>query len=336
MEKGMKGMALVLILGLIVGICGCAGEQKEPIRLMEGTDFYEGVEYYKEPVKRGDLTEQIQIVSQFLPREEWELGFETGGLLLSALYVEVGDEVTEGEILAELDCSDLEEELFRLEAEQEKLYLRLDYLTKLSEIDKEYGGSGAEWKEELLQTEGSLEVTALKIQECEEKAKKRRIYAPMDGTVSYIAEYEEDQRSVRGEPFITVIDTELTLQALTTDGDYLYEGMPVEIMIRDEIYNGSVTEVEQIREDRYEASFYLEEPVQFPQGTRGIITIVLEEKEDVLYVPVKAIGEIDGKTVVFYEDENGLKAYKEVTIGYEADGKVEILDGLEEGDLVIL
>ena len=39
---------------------------------------------------------------------------------------------------------------------------------------------------------------------------------------------------------------------------------------------------------------------------------------------------------MFYEDENGLKAYKEVTIGYEADGKVEILDGLEEGDLVIL
>lgn len=324
------------MLGLTAGVCGCVGEQEEPVRLIEESDSYEGVEYYKEPVKRGDLTEQIQIVSQFLPREEWELGFETGGLLLSALYVEEGDEVLKGEILAELDCSDIEEELFRLDAEQEKLYLRQEYLRRLAAIEEEYGDAGYDWEEELLLTEGSLEVTALKIQECEEEIRKRRIYAPMDGTVSYIAEHEEEELSVRGDPFITVIDTQLTLQALTADGDYLYEGMPVEIMIRDELYNGSVAEIEQIREDRYEASFYLEEPVQFPQGTRGIITIVLEEKQDVLYVPARAIGEIDGKTVVFYENENGLKAYKEVTIGYEADGKVEILDGLEEGELVIL
>ena len=40
--------------------------------------------------------------------------------------------------------------------------------------------------------------------------------------------------------------------------------------------------------------------------------------------------------VVYYEDENGLKSAKEVTIGLQADNKIEITGGLEFGEAVIV
>lgn len=42
------------------------------------------------------------------------------------------------------------------------------------------------------------------------------------------------------------------------------------------------------------------------------------------------------KRFVYVQDENGLRAMAEVETGFEADGFVEILSGLEEGDAVIL
>ena len=39
--------------------------------------------------------------------------------------------------------------------------------------------------------------------------------------------------------------------------------------------------------------------------------------------------------MVYYEDENGLKTMKEVTIGETINNSVEILSGLEENEQVI-
>ena len=45
---------------------------------------------------------------------------------------------------------------------------------------------------------------------------------------------------------------------------------------------------------------------------------------------------MDGRKIVYYVQENGLKTYKDVTTGLETDGKVEIIDGLTEGEYVIV
>jgi multidrug efflux pump subunit AcrA (membrane-fusion protein) len=40
--------------------------------------------------------------------------------------------------------------------------------------------------------------------------------------------------------------------------------------------------------------------------------------------------------MVYYVDEEGMRAYKPVEIGIAANGMVEILSGLEEGETIIL
>ncbi|MNO05628.1 HlyD family secretion protein [compost metagenome] len=55
-----------------------------------------------------------------------------------------------------------------------------------------------------------------------------------------------------------------------------------------------------------------------------------------LYLPVSAVYEENGVSVVYVEDGDGFKSVKEIKTGFTAERKIEILSGLEEGDSVIL
>jgi cobalt-zinc-cadmium efflux system membrane fusion protein len=54
----------------------------------------------------------------------------------------------------------------------------------------------------------------------------------------------------------------------------------------------------------------------------------------ILAVPARALQEMDGKTVVFVPGAAGRFARREVTVGTEADGWVEVASGLQEGEKV--
>jgi len=74
--------------------------------------------------------------------------------------------------------------------------------------------------------------------------------------------------------------------------------------------------------------------LQFKLGMNGDIEIVLEEKENVLFIPISAVMERKEKRFVWLV-ENGKAAKKEVKVGFETDEDIEILEGLKEGDKVI-
>lgn len=74
------------------------------------------------------------------------------------------------------------------------------------------------------------------------------------------------------------------------------------------------------------------------KGTPGTYFMVDEVKEDVLMVPAEAIINFgNGKTIVRVLDEQGsTKGEKDVELGILSEGMYEVLDGLSEGDIVIL
>lgn len=74
--------------------------------------------------------------------------------------------------------------------------------------------------------------------------------------------------------------------------------------------------------------------LQFKVGMNGNIEIALEEKKDILVIPVSAVMEKKEKRSVWLV-ENNKAVEKEVKIGLETDEKVEILAGLKEGDQII-
>ncbi len=64
------------------------------------------------------------------------------------------------------------------------------------------------------------------------------------------------------------------------------------------------------------------------------VTVVLERKTDVLWLPPAAVRTFEGRKFVVVQEGAGQRSV-DVTLGIESDDRVEIVDGLEEGDVVV-
>ena len=60
------------------------------------------------------------------------------------------------------------------------------------------------------------------------------------------------------------------------------------------------------------------------------------QREDTIYVPKEAIITKNGETSVFVIDEDGKVTQRDVRIGLINDTEEEVIDGLDEGDVVVL
>ena len=70
-------------------------------------------------------------------------------------------------------------------------------------------------------------------------------------------------------------------------------------------------------------------------GELATVIITLEEKDDVLWLPPAALRTFQGRTFVVTQDEEGNQRRLDVRLGIESDDRVEILEGLEEGQTVV-
>ncbi len=77
-------------------------------------------------------------------------------------------------------------------------------------------------------------------------------------------------------------------------------------------------------------------PDDLETGASGYAKDIVDERKDVLYLPKSAISKMGDKDIVYCEDSSGFKVPVEVEVGLVADGKAEIVSGLNEGDAVIV
>lgn len=85
---------------------------------------------------------------------------------------------------------------------------------------------------------------------------------------------------------------------------------------------------------KVEVSF-LEGLEELRPGYQVDLKIITSKKENVLQIPDNALFKIDGEDYLFLV-KNGRANLQKVSTGLKVDRKVEILDGLKEGDLLIL
>ena len=64
------------------------------------------------------------------------------------------------------------------------------------------------------------------------------------------------------------------------------------------------------------------------------ITIVIEKRPDTLWLPPQAIRVFEGRRFVVVQEE-GFQQRVDIKMGIEGEDRVEILEGLEEGQVVV-
>ena len=75
---------------------------------------------------------------------------------------------------------------------------------------------------------------------------------------------------------------------------------------------------------------------KFVQGQYAEATITLDHKEGALAVPLQAVSRNGPETMVYVVDPSGKLDTRRVTLGMQTASDVEILSGVNEGEMVVI
>ena len=316
---------------------------------------YETVEYKQSAVIRGDLEQIVKVSCKYVPAKKEDLGFVLGGERINRIYVDNGDQVKAGEILADLVLNNLDDQIVSkeydirvLEAKKEHLGEDLELTLKKLKLQDASAirieETNETYEKQLQQIEDSLYINNLQLEALRKSLAERQIIASFDGSVTFSRDISDGERSVEGRSYITVADMNST--AFTVEGEealYFPVGTPVTLicnkteMTAVSVEPSALGIMETQEREKPIAYLKLDQPdPSLEDGDKGDISITVDSRTDVLYVTKDAVKTAEGKQFVYVLDENGLKAMQPVTVGLDNGKYVEIISGLSEGDSVIL
>jgi multidrug efflux pump subunit AcrA (membrane-fusion protein) len=73
---------------------------------------------------------------------------------------------------------------------------------------------------------------------------------------------------------------------------------------------------------------------RYETGDRVSLSIVVTERQDVLWLPPAAVRDFNGRKFVVVQTDR-VEQRVDVTLGIQGNGRIEILTGLEAGQLVV-
>jgi len=358
---GVLFFALNLSSLSVLSGCSDAAEEDNVVLLYDD----EGVEDVAGnlPAEYADVVSTMTVSCRYRAAVTQDLAFNVERARIDSVLVAAGEEVRKGQLLISL-VTDTD-----IEAERENLLYQIQRLQLLKEKtlhQKEYDITLAKFNsamdtpltdekkkalEETLDAiddryyftlqgyDDDISIATLKLQQLEAGNVDNNIYAGMDGIVEYIRDGLEGSQTVIGRTVITLKDPDdMYFYATdTTFFSYLDEGESVLININGS--NGESYEaVPELSDDGTSVRFILTgddaASASITEGTGGNIVLELGRKEQVLSVPLRAVHKAGDIAYVYVVDDDGYRHYREVQIGLEGDTRIEILSGLEAGDIV--
>jgi membrane fusion protein, macrolide-specific efflux system len=342
---------LITVSQLLTG-CGVLPEKEEP-KLSPILKEVETQDYNYVYVEQGDIVLKETIYCTYSQLNEESLSFPFTGKTIKNVYYSTGDTVKKGDLLAELDLGSTESDIKNLEYSIGKTNLLLSQAKELMSLDiekqqiiaKDLLLSEGERKQAISNVknqynqtinsyEDSLYISNMKLESLKEKCKSYRLYASMDGTLSYVKKNLEGSQTTKDDVLFTIIDNSTgAFKAETEFADKFKEGE--EVIVTKNNIKYPVKVMHSSTEENVVYFNLITPDLQLDIGNNGYVDLILDERLDTLYLPSSVIYKMNDSYYVYYIDETGVQNIKTVEIGIQGDGKVEILSGLNYNDAVI-
>ena len=362
----MRKNKLGIVFGIVTAcmLCGCtAAPEEDKIVLIE--DGVASIEYSMGITTVTDVVATKNVSCVYQQVSDWNGAFEVSGKQVAKVYVEKGDMVTEGQLLAELNISDTEQRIKDLEYQIARNKIRLEYLeqTRDSKIRQErfkydnYPG-WEEWEnisfeevEESIRLEYQYEIEdcqdeiasdEAKLPELMEARKTCKLYAGMDGQVTYIRNGLQGSYCWEGQTVITVMDDTKKVFEVKDVGYARYfmadtvTSMTINVGEGKGTYELVPFEMESWGESMYFSIKGGGADAAVSVGDSGTMKIVTGSKTEVLAAPALAVHRTDDREFVYVVGSSGLRELRWVETGLHGKDYVEIFDGLEEGEKVVI
>ena len=328
------------------------------------------VKYESSKVSKQNISTSITATGTIEPVTEVEVGTQVSGII-DKIYVDYNSVVKKGQLIAELDKTNLLSELSSAKSNMESAKSNMEYQKSNYNRYKELYSKGLvsadDYENAKLSYKQASEEYAIQ-KESVSKAQTNLGYAiitsPIDGIV-LSKEVEEGQTvaAAMETPTLFIIAQDLTDMQVIADVDEadiggVKEGQRVTFTVDafpDDLFEGKVTQVRQEATEESNVVTYEvvisapNDDLKLKPGLTANVTIFTNERDGVLAVPSKAlrfapnenllaegesITDCKGKDKVWMREGSIFKAVP-VKIGVTNGTYTEIISGLKEGDAVL-
>ncbi|UCC40451.1 MAG: efflux RND transporter periplasmic adaptor subunit [Candidatus Aminicenantes bacterium] len=351
MKKIMTAKILVvLFLFFTLFSCKPPGQQEEPQEEAFGAA---PVKVFK--VKKQRISEKLLYTGTIEAWKKTNITPDIGGKI-ARIHVEEGDRVRKGQLLAEMDTRAIRLQLKQAEAasavaeanynDAKRNNERMDRLLKEKAVSDQ---QHEKIKLAFEAAEAQLQQTRAALNLAQHNLDVSLMKAPFSGVIaSKNAEVGDVINPMMGgfstvSGVLTLMDfsrIKIEIDASHQDIVLIKKGQPALLKVAafpDEIFKGSVSLVN-LTADPSTKKFKVEVSVNNPDfvlrpNTFGEVTLEVSTHENALVIPQKAVLE---HTYVFVVRKDNIAERKEITLGLQNSDRIEIVQGLKEGDLVVV
>jgi RND family efflux transporter MFP subunit len=309
------------------------------------------------------VADAVRFDAEFRPFVEDELRAKISGYLTN-ITVDFGDKVKQGQLLAELLVPELKSELDRAVAAQKKAeadhyQADLEY-TRLRQVQKDHPNVTLVPQQDLDNAEAKDRATDAAIAAAKADVEKyqtlvgyTKIYAPYGGVITrryadpgalIQAGISSDTQSLPlvriSDNYLLRLDFPVSLQWVRE----IKEGTPVDVEVESlggKKFTGTIKRfTRRVETDTRKMLSEVEVPnpdLEIVPGMYAVVIVKVNQHSNALTVPLQAVSvSSQGRSSVYLVNSNDEIEDRPVTLGVETPFKWEILEGLKDGDRVII
>jgi HlyD family secretion protein len=185
-----------------------------------------------------------------------------------------------------------------------------------------------------------LERQKLLFKELQRQTKQLSVLSPITGKVGDLL-VEQKSSVDENQPLLSIVDLsglEVEVSIPESYADDLYSGMPAEINYNSQLFTGTINTISpEVKNNSVTGTIRFSQDI--PDGLRQnqqlTTRLMLESKENILKVKRGAFVQ-SGSGRLTYLISNGMAKRQPIQIGSIGINEVEIIDGLNEGDHIVI
>lgn len=325
MQNLPKLLCTAVLTGAIaITLSGCYFFPDEEPELEPPTLDVAEVVYSTYTAARKDIVSQTINSGYIVSNVEQECFFTQYTGQLKNIYVNPGDFVEEGDLIAEMNNGAIEHQLTIQQSRVE-----------LAQLYYNASGSAADRLQ--------LEIEQNTLAAYQDEYDGGHVYAPMSGQVSYVKTLNPGDEVNPYDVIVRIVDpARLCVSVTTTSVTDYYVGDEVQVEVNGDYYDGVVvrTPREEVAEgdeviDKVFVEFTDAAPGFGYLGAIGNVIKVTASSENAIVIP-KHIVKTDGDRKYVQVLRDDVKVEVDIETGIETAVEIEILSGLSEGDKVIV
>ena len=304
-----------------------------------------------EEVDSGEGFQEYTYSGSVVGRTEHQLSFLVGGKVTNK-QVEVGDAVSEGDLLLQVDAQDIQQNASLVDAQLSAAKSQFDlasdnyqrYKTLYEEgavAEAAYDSAKTSYdvaREAYNQAKAQYNVTANQLS-------YTNLYADTTGVVTNVAA-EVGQVVGAGQAVVTVVsdgEKEVEIDVPENRLEQLKSAKTINVefwALPDLVLSGTLREVSPIADEvtrTYKARVSLSNPPDgLELGMTASVTLINNTNSDsAIFIPLSAIYQTGDTPNVWVVDDKGVLRLTKVKVGEFKDDKIQVITGLKDGDIIV-